>query len=66
MNINYCKSYSYFDGKEVKRECDVHALYKTLIENVRESFGVKRFEEGGLSEKETLELLRKFLKFYGE
>ncbi len=59
-------SYSYFDGKENKWICDSEALFKTLIEKINETFGVKRFEEGGLTQKETLELLDHFLKFMKE
>lgn len=57
-----CKSFSYFDGKEIKRAPDSQALMHEIVGKIREAFGVKRFEEGGLTYSETLDLFAHFLK----
>ena len=60
---NYLKSYSYYDGNEMRWVSDSNALYKSLLEKIREVFDVKEYEDGGLTEHETLELLNKFLAY---
>ncbi|RJQ24627.1 hypothetical protein C4577_07610 [Candidatus Parcubacteria bacterium] len=55
------KSFSYFDGSEMRRAPDSDALKKDLIDKIREVFAVKKFEDGGLTQTETLELLYRFL-----
>lgn len=40
--------------------------YKTLMKNLREGFGVKPFEEGGLTDTEMFDLLQHFIEFCGD
>lgn len=65
MVMKFTKTYSYFDGSEVVRSADADALYRDLLGKIREAFGVKRFEDGGITEMETVMLLHHFLIFMG-
>lgn len=54
-------SYSYFNGEETVRVVDAVLLWDKITQAIREAFGVKRFEQGGLTTMEVWMLFDHFM-----